>query len=290
MGKNVKGMGSALIPPVPNRRWDPVRHCTSFESLASAKWRRNDLISDLERGNAEHHALAKRLLACRRASRCGSLACTICMRRYHRWIAAESLRFLQHRSRSTVLQVRATLSPFRCRFGCVDFDLPKIHAWLRDELLGSGFGDLIVLGGINLTPLAWDPLLRSEAWAVRLDLLMTGGERVVSKAAIRKVFERFCPSNEDDGPQVWVQKVDCDCDCTVRLYDPLYYVVADYENLHTHNDEELPVHLFEVPVHAGVHRDMAVFLDHWRFSNLLFLQRAELSGWRIKPTPRTHRL
>jgi hypothetical protein len=159
------------------RTWEPK---TRFETEAWSVRLRDTIVRSLMRlGGAGARALAKKLKRCKVGKRCGSGACPICCREFRRWWVAAVLGLLekadprfQNGALIAVNLVRAGHQ--RAEDELLSLDLKKLIDVYRKRLRRAGFGDLVIVGGVDFS-FNTDSLGRwSDHWCGHLYIIVGG--------------------------------------------------------------------------------------------------------------------
>ena len=130
------------------RKYDPKFHLKDFESFHDAKTEKERRIRILEKGNRACRRLAKKLRRCKKKRRCLSNACPVCKRRFRRWFVTRVCPiFENHESQfvTVIPEIRQLLPR-----DLDDLSHRVMNDYLVKKLKRAGFGDLTVVGGIDI--------------------------------------------------------------------------------------------------------------------------------------------
>lgn len=155
-----------------------------FEALDEAKRRRRSRIRKLEKeGTAKALEVARVLEACRPGSRCETLACNVCVRRFRIKNTKASVGFMNGRP-----YVRASIIPARQQFFDLSIcKLTRVAGSLRRQLART-LGNLIIIGGVDLL-LHDNPDPSKAYWQIHFYLLIEGELTDGLKQRVKEAIE-----------------------------------------------------------------------------------------------------
>lgn len=269
---------SSPIPwcwPKPQQGHDPVHIYPGFETSCQSQEWRNQRALMLTKGKNANPALAEKLQACRKGSRCGSLACPECWRGGRRWETGAVMALLEKLGWSPGQGYAFTAIPtwLACAPGHLEtHDLHKTESRLRTALARSEIADLPIIGGWDFSfnehgEGSWTP-----HWQPHLYLLLP---TATNPELVKRSLESVLPRSEACPRPLKYRSID---DAVAAI---TYAFKGNFKRRISYFDKDDRLDSRQLPLRPEQERELLTYLDQLAMTDRMFLRNVRRRGGRL---------